>query len=152
MDAMMAKLDKNKEILGDGEYLEMCNLMKHLYEEKEHEKLHTKFLYKVKFIMPNIVKNIDDDTATDFDVKLISKTVIIQLAKIQYDWIIEAMKNSEHGCDFIDTKEVIGLKIPFAEECISQLCFTDNNSDDVVLLLENKEYCITSITPIQTTE
>jgi hypothetical protein len=62
------------------------------------------------------------------------------------------MENSEHGCYFIDTKDGIGLHIPFAVECITQLCFTDNNSDDVVLLLENKEYCITSITPITTTE
>jgi hypothetical protein len=85
-------------------------------------------------------------------VKLVAKTIIIQLAKIQYDWITEAIDGSEHGCYFIDTKDGIGLHIPFAEECISQLCYTDNNSDDVVLLLENKEYCIISIKPIPTTE
>jgi hypothetical protein len=145
------KIDSSKEMLGDGAYLEICNLMKQLYQEKEHEKLHTKILYKVKFIMPKIIKNIDDETETNFDIKLISKTVIIQLAKIQYNWIIEAMQNNEHGCYFIDTKDGIGLHIPFVEECITQLCFTDNNSNDEVLLLENKEYCITSITPIPTT-
>jgi hypothetical protein len=142
------KIDSSKELIGDGAYLEICNLMKELYQEK----LHTKVFYKVTLIIPNVIKNISDDTETNFDVKLIAKTIIIQLAKHQYDWIIEAIKNSEHGCYFIDTKDGIGLHIPFAEECINQLCFTDNNSDDVVLLLENKEYCITSITPITTTE
>ena len=102
--------------------------------------------------MPNVIKNIDDETETDFDVKLVAKTVIIQLAKIQYDWITEAIDGSEHGCYFHDTKDGIGLLIPFGEECISQLFYTDNNSDDAVLLLQNEEYCITSITPIPTTE
>jgi hypothetical protein len=151
INLIQSKLDANKESIGDGAYLEICNLMKQLYDEKEHEKLHTKILYKVTFIIPKVIKILGDETTTDFDVKLIAKTIIIQLAKIQYNWIVEAMENNEHGCYFTETKDVIGLHIPFAEECISQLCYTDNNGDDIVLLLENKEYCITSITPIPTT-
>ena len=142
------KIDSSKELIGDGEYLELCNLMKQLYQEKENEKLHTKILYKVTFIMPNIVKNINDETATDFDVKLIAITVTIKLAKIQYDWITEAIDGSEHGCYFHDTKDGIGLLIPFGEECISKLFYVEENGDDSVLRLENKEYCITSITPV----
>ena len=145
------KLDANKEILGDGAYLEICNLMKDLYQEKEQEKLHTKILYKVKFIMPKVIKNIDDETEANFDIKLISKTIIIQLAKIQYNWIVEAMENNEHGCYFTDKKDDIGLHIPFGEECISSIFYTDNNGNDAGLLLENKEYCITRITPVPTT-
>jgi len=151
LSLIQSKIDSSKELIGDGVYLEMCNLMKQMYDEKEQEKLHTKILYKVKFILPKVIKNIDDETETNFDIKLISKTVIIQLAKIQFDWIIEAMQNNEHGCYFTDKKDGIGLHIPFAEECITQLCFTDNNANDEVLLIENKEYCITSITPIPTT-
>jgi hypothetical protein len=148
---IQSKLDSSKETLGDGAYLEICNLMKQLYEEKEHEKLHTKILYKVTFVMPKIIKNIHDDTETEFDINLVAKTVIIQLAKIQYNWIVEAMQNSEHKCYFLDTKDGIGSYIPFAEECISSIFYTDNNGNDAGLLLENKEYCITSITPIPTT-
>ena len=151
LSLIQSKIDSSKELIGDGAYLELCNLMKDLYQEKEHEKLHTKILYKVTFIMPNVIKNIRDDTETEFDINLVAKTVIIQLAKIQYNWIIEAIQNNEHGCYFTDKKDGIGLHIPFGEECITQLCFTDNNSNDEVLLIENKEYCITSITPIPTT-
>ena len=28
------KIDSSKELIGDGEYLELCNLMKQLYQEK----------------------------------------------------------------------------------------------------------------------
>jgi len=145
------KLDSSKELIGDGAYLEICNLMKQLYEEKEHEKLHTKVLYKVTFIMPNVIKNIRDDTETEFDINMVAKTVIIQLAKIQYNWIVEAMENNEHGCYFTDKKDDIGLLIPFGEECITNIFYTDYNGNDGGLLIENKEYCITSITPIPTT-
>jgi hypothetical protein len=124
--------------------------MKQLYNEKEHEKLHTKVLYKVTFIMPKVIKNIDD-TETEFDINLISKTVIIQLARIQYDWIVEKMENSEHGCFFTDKKDDIGLEIPFAEECLTNIFYTDDNDNDGCLLLENREYCVTKITPIPTT-
>jgi hypothetical protein len=148
---IQSKLDSSKELIGDGAYLEICNLMKQLYEEKEHEKLHTKILYKVTFIMPNIIKNIRDDTETEFDINLVAKTVIIQLAKIQYNWIVEAMENNEHGCYFHDTKDGIGLYIPFGEECITNIFYTDNNGNDCGLLLENREYCITRITPVPTT-
>jgi hypothetical protein len=148
---IQSKLDANKESIGDGAYLELCNLMKQLYDEKEHEKLHTKVLYKVTFVLAKITKNIRDDTETEFDINLISKTVIIQLARIQYNWIIEAMQNSDHGLHFLETNEVIGLKIPFGEECLTNIFYTDNNGNDGGLLVENKEYCITSITPIPTT-
>jgi len=151
LSLIQSKLDSNKELIGDGEYLEICNLMKQLYDEKENEKLHTKILYKVTFIMPKIIKNIHDDTETEFDINMVAKTVIIQLAKIQYNWILNAMKNNEHGCFFTDKKDDIGLEIPFAEECITNIFYTDYNGNDGGLLVENKEYCVISITPIPTT-
>jgi hypothetical protein len=149
INLIQSKLDSNKELIGDGEYLEICNLMKQLYDEKENEKLHTKMLYKVTFIMPKITKNIDD-TETEFDIHMKVKTVIIQLAKIQYNWIIEEMQNSDHGLHILETNEVIGLKIPFGEECLTNIFYTDNNDDDGCLLVESKEYCITSIIPVPT--
>jgi hypothetical protein len=152
MNKMMVKLDANKELFGDGVYLEICNLMKQTYKEKENEKLHTKIFYKVNFILTNIVKNINDETATDFDVKLVAKTIIVQLAKIQYDWITEAIDGSEHGCYLKNTAEGIDLMIPFDKECVSKIFYVEDNRDDAVLRLENKEYCIISITLVPTIE
>jgi len=33
------KIDSSKEILGDGEYLELCNLMKQMYNQQQNEKI-----------------------------------------------------------------------------------------------------------------
>jgi hypothetical protein len=42
------KIDSSKELIGDGMYLEICNLMKDMYNQQQNEKN----MYNVTLIIP----------------------------------------------------------------------------------------------------
>ena len=48
LSLIQSKIDSSKELIGDGMYLEICNLMKDMYNQQQNEKN----MYNVTLIIP----------------------------------------------------------------------------------------------------
>ena len=140
---IQSKLDSLKGQMKEGAYLEMCNLMKNMYETQQDEKN----MYNVTMVIPKITKNIDEDSIDDFDIHIMSKTIIMQLTKTKYEEI-KSLTERRCKCYPVDTEDGIGLHIPFSDECINELFYNDDNGNDSVLRVANKAYCIINISPV----
>ena len=142
---IQSKLDSLKDQMKEGAYLEMCNLMKNMYETQQDEKN----MYNVTMVIPTITKNIDDDRIMDdFDIHIMSKTIIMQLTKTKYEEIKSLIDQRICKCYTVDTEDDIGLKIPFGDECVNKLFYNDDNGNESVLRVVNKAYCIINISPV----
>jgi hypothetical protein len=141
---IQSKLDSLKGQMKEGAYLEMCNLMKNMYETQQDEKN----MYNVTMVIPKITKNIDEDSIDDFDIHIMSKTIIMQLTKTKYEEIKNLIDERICKCYTVDTGDGIGLKIPFSDECINELFYNDDNGNGCVLRVANKAYCIINISPV----
>ena len=142
---IQSKLDSLKGQMKEGTYLEMCNLMKKMYNQQEDEIN----MYNVTMVIPKITKNIDeDDSIDDFYIHIISKTIIMQLTKAKYEEIKNLIDDRKCKCYTVDTGDGIGLHIPFSDECINELFYITENGNDSVLRVSNKVYCIINISPV----
>ena len=144
LSLIQSKIDSSKEILGDGEYLELCNLMKQMYNQQQNDKN----MYNVTLIIPKITKNIDDESIDDFDIHIMTKTIIMRLTKTKYEEIKSLIDERVCKCFTVDTGDDIGLDIPFSDECINELFYVTENGNDSVLRVANKAYCIINISPV----
>jgi hypothetical protein len=140
---IQSKLDSLKGQMKEGAYLEMCNLMKKMYNQQEDEMN----MYNVTMVIPKITKNIDDDSLDDFEIHIMSKTIIMQLTKTKYEEI-KSLTDRRCKCYPVDTEDGIGLHIPFSDECINELFYNDDNGNGCVLRVANKVYCIINISPV----
>lgn len=91
-------LDENKEQIGNGLYLTLCNKMKEINEQECIDQGNT--LYEVTYIY---VKIDTDSNVNDLKSRLIKNTQIIQLTNNEFEYINSKIENG--NCNYNSTCE-----------------------------------------------
>lgn len=120
---LMSLIDKNKEKLNDGDYINMCSILKSL--KTEEEKINKKDLYKVKYLKQSVISSCMEKGLIIVS-KIKTSNIIIEPDILQE---IQSFKDIEMFNCIIATKSDNTKTLHKSYSCMYTICEDDQENE-----------------------